>query len=920
LLQRNRWAAVATAGFLALLGGSACGRSARVACSIAPVPDHPDRLEVTLELSGLPRDGVTLKGFATKSVLRLSDIRAQDAAGKPLRAEEGIESVTVNNRTLDIPRIAIAGPIEGPITVRYVASPGAREGDSHMGFTGRCEGYLGKEFGFATGRELFLLPTPPESIRRIEVAFSLPPSWSAIAPWRRDGDRLTPGVDGDYAAEHLISAAIGLGKFRERSFRIDGTTYRLAFEAGIPPGTEEQVAGRLEVAARYIHGLFGKDLGPEYLTVVLPRAPTGDDISGEGWATGQGETLAPLTGNRLHQFSLQLVDAYLRHAPYRSEIGAPEEFWLVDGISNLYAWKAVAAAGLITEDEVTQEMAVGYLTSIGVQGIERNLEKLYSTTASVKIPREVMAPMVLASIDHELRASSGGATSLDTVIGRTYRGRRAASFWKELARLQKGPWEDYRARYAQGKAALPVELFYNLTPATEKPVPPAGPVVRSLTVAFTGKAHGYLENCGCKVNQSGGVARRSTVLRALRKTDPNLLLIDAGDAFLMPEKQSELDFLSRGEQDLYLRTMDFMRYQAAAIGTAELAFGTDDFRKAIRGKATPFLAANIHEDGKPIAPGSILLHAGSLRVAVIGIFESPRARAANAIYEDHTAALTFDDPVETLKREVPRLKQGADLVFAAGRLTPPTIRRVAAACPDLDVIFSTDYDAAIRLKEHADEIHQEDHGGFVGRTFVAYSNLTNYGFYSIRLGLDRSGRVASGQFTEHWLRENVPDDPPVREMLNRFYDRIGKEAAAQESVPPLFADDPVRLTGHYVGADRCTSCHPQEFAQWRRTKHGTAYKTLLDRHRHFQPKCVSCHVVGFGTPTGYHLGTPGEKLANVQCEVCHGPGAAHAESPSAANIRRQVPAKVCLECHTPDHSDHFVYEERLPKIKHDYYD
>jgi cytochrome c554/c'-like protein len=920
LLIRNRWSAARTIGLLAILGTISCGRSPRVVCTVAAVPDRPDRLDVTLEMSDLPRAGVTLKGFATKAVLRISDVRVQDAAGKPLRAEEGIDSVTVNNRMLDIPRITIAGPIEGPVTLRYSASPGAREGDSHMGFTGRCEGYLGKEFGFATGREIFLLPSPPESIHRIEVRFALPPPWTVVAPWGREGDRLTPGIRGEYAAEHLISAAIGMGRFRERSFRIDGTTYRMAFEAGIPPDLEEQVAGRLEGTARYLHGLFGRDLGPEYLTVVVPRAPTGDDISGEGWASGQGETLAPLTGNRLHQFALQLVDAYLRHAPYRSEIAAPDEFWLVDGVANLYAWKAVAAAGLISEEEVTQELAVGYLTSIGVQGIERNLEKLYSTTASQKIPREVMAPMVLASIDHELRASSGGTVTLDAVIGRTYRGRRAGSFWTELARVRKGPWEDYRNRYVQGKGALPVELFYDLSPATEKPVPPAGPVVRSLTVAFTGKAHGYLENCGCKVNQSGGVARRSTVLRGLRKTDPNLILVDAGDAFLMPEKQAELDVLSRGEEDLYLRTMDFMRYQAAAIGTAELAFGADSFRNAIRGRSTPFLAANIREDGKPLAPASIVLRAGSLRVAVIGVFEPPRARAANAIYEDHTADLTFDDPVETLKREVPLLRQRSDLVIAAGRLTPTTIRRVAATCPDLDLILSTDYDAAVRLKEHGDEIHQEDHGGFVGRTFVAYSNLTNYGFYSLRLGLDRSGRIASGEFTEHWLRENVADDPAVRDMLNRFYDRIGKEAAAQESVPPLFADDQARMTGHYVGADRCTSCHAQEYAQWRRTKHGTAYKTLLDRHRHFQPKCVSCHVVGFGTPTGYRLGTPGEKLANVQCEVCHGPGAEHALSPSVSNIRRQVPAKVCLECHTPDHSDHFVYEERLPKVKHDYYD
>jgi len=54
----------------------------------------------------------------------------------------------------------------------------------------------------------------------------------------------------------------------------------------------------------------------------------------------------------------------------------------------------------------------------------------------------------------------------------------------------------------------------------------------------------------------------------------------------------------------------------------------------------------------------------------------------------------------------------------------------------------------------------------------------------------------------------------------------------------------------------------------------------------------------------------------VQCEVCHGPGAAHAAAPAKDNIRRAVTKDVCLSCHTPDHSDHFVYEERLPRVMH----
>ncbi|HKN46391.1 MAG TPA: multiheme c-type cytochrome [Candidatus Polarisedimenticolia bacterium] len=922
--MRSRIGAWAIVGLAGALLAPACGRAPAVRYEVAFSEAHPDHLAVTLRLDGVPRGGLTLKGFATKEVLRVTGLEAEGPDGRVIPVEAGLDTVSVNGRSLDIPRFGIAGPLPRALTVRYLASPGTREGDSHMGFTGRCEGYAGKEFVFATGRELFLLPQPAESIRRIEVRFpALPAGWTVAAPWSKDGDVWRPGIGGDFQAEHLVSAAIGLGRFRERSFEIGSTRYRLIVEAGVPADQEEDVAARLETAARYLHDLFRRELGPQYLTVVVPRAPTGDDISGEGWSGGQGETLVPLTGNRLHQFALELAEAYLRHAPTRSEIKRADEYWLVDGLKNLYAWRTVAAAGLIREEEVTRGLAVGYLTSLNVQGIERNLEKLYAATGSQTIPREVIAPMVLASLDRALTSAAPGTTGLDTVVGRLFKGRRAESLWSELSRARPdGGWADFRTRYVRGNGVLPVEQFYSLSLTAPAPDPPAGPRLRTLTLAYTGKGHGYLENCGCKVNQSGGVARRATVIEALRKKDPDLLLLDAGDAFVMPDKEVDLDFLTREEQSLYLGTMDWMGYQAAGVGTAELALGLDHFRRETAGHATPFLVANVRANGRPIAPASRVLRAGRLKVAVIGVFEPPRGREANAIFEDHTASLEIGDPVEALKQAVPPLKKQADLVVAIGRLAPVTIRQVAAACPGLDVIISTDYDAAIRLKDGDghEEIHPEDHSGFVGRTLVAYTALTNYGLHAVRIGLDSTGRITSAEFTEHWLREDVRDEPRVRDMLDRFYDRVGRQAAAQESIRPLFADDPARARGRYVGAAQCESCHAEEYAQWRRTKHGTAYKTLLDRHRHFQPKCVSCHVVGFGTPHGFKLGARTEALANVQCEICHGPGAVHVAAPARTNIQREVPERICLECHTPDHSDHFVYQERLPKVRHDYYD
>jgi hypothetical protein len=153
-------------------------------------------------------------------------------------------------------------------------------------------------------------------------------------------------------------------------------------------------------------------------------------------------------------------------------------------------------------------------------------------------------------------------------------------------------------------------------------------------------------------------------------------------------------------------------------------------------------------------------------------------------------------------------------------------------------------------------------------------------------------------------------------MIDGFYDHVGTLDSAQASVRPLFMDSPARIAGDYVGVARCASCHALEAAQWRTTAHANAYKTLLDAHRHYQPRCVVCHVVGFGTRAGFRLGSRDERLAGVQCEVCHGPGGTHSAHPAAGTIARDVPETACLECHTPDHSDHFVYADKLPRVVH----
>jgi len=911
---RFHWTSVLIVLLAALLFG--CGPAPSVLYLVAISSTEPREVRVTADWDGVPRDSLVLRGFESGNELRILELTAQTPSGRVLPVRVAADTVLYEGKKVALPKYVIRGPLPPRIQVRYRADPSVRQGDEHVGYSGVCFGYLGGRFGVATGRSLFLLPVSDEPTRDIRVRFSLPPGWRAETPWRSDGDAFRPGIEGRFADEHLIASTVGFGSFSERSISIGRTRYRFAYETGIPGAVEDSAIGSLERAARSVHALFGRDLGREYVTVVVPAAPDGDEIHGESWAQGQGGTFSPMTPGRLRRFSQGLLEAYLKHAPYCNEITRPEEYWVLDGLANLYAWRAVAAAGLVDEAEIERDLATTYASSRKVQGSERNLERLYESKQETQLARGVVAPFLLAYLDRLVRQRSGGRESLDRIVRNMFRSRPAASLWASIQGSEPRDWSDFRDRYVAGKEALPAGALFGLHPTTPDPSPPAGKPTHDLTVLFTGDTNGFLEHCGCKVNQSGGVARRSTILARLRRSYPGAPLLDLGNAFTRPEKQTHLDYLSREEQRLYLETMAAMRYDAAAISTNELLFGSGWFREATKGLEIPYVSSNVTERGTGLAPSTRIIRAGGLKIGIVSAFEPQHGPGTLPQLEANTASLTIQEPAAALGRAVSEVRGRSDLVIVIGRLEPGTIRRAVQGVPGIDVILSTAGGSSALVQAPGAPAAMSDQG-FLGKTLVLYEDSRNYGLESVKLMLDAGNRIVTAGTTHYWLYEDVRDDPRIRAMLTRFYDRVGRSDSGQAAVHPLFENSPARRTGVYVGAARCAACHRMEYVQWKTTAHATAYKTLLDAHRHYQPRCVVCHVVGFRTRNGYKLGDPEEPLANVQCEVCHGAGGEHVAAPARARMERTPPESTCLECHNPDHSDAFVYAAKLPLVRHE---
>jgi hypothetical protein len=126
----------------------------------------------------------------------------------------------------------------------------------------------------------------------------------------------------------------------------------------------------------------------------------------------------------------------------------------------------------------------------------------------------------------------------------------------------------------------------------------------------------------------------------------------------------------------------------------------------------------------------------------------------------------------------------------------------------------------------------------------------------------------------------------------------------------------------YVGANKCRMCHMKEHKAWMVTGHPKAMELLKGAPDSTVAKfaarlktevtgpadkadaCLTCHVTGFKLPGGYPAAdsTKNANLAFMGCEGCHGPGSKHIAAPLADKkkfISREVPEKLCVQCHTP---------------------
>ena len=556
--------------------------------------------------------------------------------------------------------------------------------------------------------------------------------------------------------------------------------------------------------------------------------------------------------------------------------------------------------------------------------------------------------------DHEMNRSNGHVPRFPVVPRQAWHGA-------DLQRL--GP---FTVRHHLGCAVASLLLGLGLTACEgcrstgTPPTPPAAAQVGPPTVRLylVTDLAGALEPCGCTKDQLGGLDHFGAWVKAEQQRAPAAVVAASGPLFFMDDKlEGDRADQDRIKADAIARVLRGTGLAAFAPGTNDWDDGQPGFDRLVQAAGAPAFGA----DGT-----AVVREVGGLRIGFVG-------------YGQHQATPVTSGAEDVIRRGVEDAKkQGAEVLVALVAVGRGEAKRIADAVPELTAVVvggprSTGdsntapppgeqignvviaqaanhlqsvaiLDLYVRetpapghvlqfadgtgmelsrkrdeLRSRIDELHvriaawERDPAVAPGDVAARRAELAK--LEAERDALDVKAPPATGSFFRYRLQEMRPTlgtDPAIEADMAAYYKAVqdhNRVAFADRVPPPAGPND-----ASYLGVEACATCHPAPRDVWMSTSHSHAYATLSRQLKELNLECVGCHVTGYEQPGGSTV-THVDKLENVQCEVCHGPGSRHVQNPTdRTRIIASPSTSKCLECHHPPHVEQFDAAAKMAAI------
>jgi Cytochrome c554 and c-prime len=419
-----------------------------------------------------------------------------------------------------------------------------------------------------------------------------------------------------------------------------------------------------------------------------------------------------------------------------------------------------------------------------------------------------------------------------------------------------------------------------------------------LPVYFTCDTDGRLEPCGCFTGQFGGLTRLKTVLDMEASADA--LRVDVGDAI---GGQTDYDLIEYG---YILRAFSAMKYDVLNIGGHEAQFTATQLRRIKQTSPVPILSANLLDkaSGQPIFDSYRIIQRGAFHIGIIGVLDP---RGLNQKLGDD---LMVGDMESAIERCLVEMRGKTDLIVLLAFTDEATLNQLAQEFYECQVILGGN------VSQPAQELIKSN------RSLIYFVTNESRALGILHLQLLKGAPLQATGNEIRLLHDKISQDAAIQQMMQSYREEVRHTRLAVDDPNNLTADmvPGVRAADAYVGTEQCLACHKTAAATWSASAHAHAFAALAAREADADPKCIGCHTVGFGEPSGYQRAFEASRLVDVGCESCHGPGSLHVrekQGNTAINFTfRPLDAGDCQKCHYGEFSRPFDWNQFWPLIKH----
>jgi 5'-nucleotidase len=174
-----------------------------------------------------------------------------------------------------------------------------------------------------------------------------------------------------------------------------------------------------------------------------------------------------------------------------------------------------------------------------------------------------------------------------------------------------------------------------------------------ITILHTNDTHSQIDPLPDNDKQyggKGGVARRATLVKRVRKENPNTLMIDAGDVF------QGTPYFNFYKGEVEYKSMSLIGYDVVTLGNHDFDNGVDALVSAMKFANFDFVSSNYELHGTPLEPRVkryVVRVLGGVRVGLFGLGISPD----NLITPENFKGVKYVDPIKSARAVVEILRQ-----------------------------------------------------------------------------------------------------------------------------------------------------------------------------------------------------------------------------------------------------------------------